>query len=483
MPMPPHSLHPDALISLVPTLRWCIRSARRALYRALCLAPLALMLWSGPSTGQADAATPRRPFPQHVQYAPGSIRPDHRTQNQLDDDVRNLYAAWKSRYLSQAGTTGDGHPRYRVKIGRDSSEATVSEGQGFGMIITALMAGHDTDAQTIFDGLWEFSRDHPSSIDSRLMDFWVEADEGPDPYGDDSAFDGDADMAYALLLAEQQWGNDGRFDYRAQALQVLQGVLESTIGPQSRLPMLGDWVVPDGTPYSQHSPRSSDFMPEHFRSFFAASGSSAWLDVVTASQTAIELAQLGYSPATGLLPDFFEPVSPSDPNLRPASPDFLAGPNDGFYYYNALRVPFRIGVDALLSGDLASRLQARRIGLWARSATSGDPLNLNAGYRLDGSPLPGGGYFTTAFAAPLGVAALLEPAQQAWLNAIYDAVRQSDESYYEDSISLLCLLVMTGNFWSPTAYPDIPIPGLPPAATCLLAALLLAGALHGLGRR
>jgi len=93
------------------------------------------------------------------------------------------------------------------------------------------------------------------------MDFYVEADEGPDPYGDDSAFDGDADMAY--------------------------------------------------------------------------------------------------SPATGLLPDFFEPVSASDPNLRPASPDFLEGPNDGFYYYNALRVPFRIGVDALLAGDHTSRLQAR----------------------------------------------------------------------------------------------------------------------------
>jgi endo-1,4-beta-D-glucanase Y len=344
------------------------------------------------------------------------------------------------------------------------------------MIIAVLMAGHDSEAQTIFDGLWEFSKDHPSSIDSRLMDFYVEADEGPDPYGDDSAFDGDADMAYALLLAEQQWGNEGRFDYRAEVLQVLQGVLESTIGPASQLPMLGDWVVPDGTPYSQYSPRSSDFMPEHFRSFFAASGQPAWLEVVSASQSAVELAQLAYSPVTGLLPDFFESVSASDPNLRPASPDFLEGPNDGFYYYNALRVPFRIGIDALLAGDYTSRLQARRIGLWAQSATAGDPSNLNAGYRLDGSPLPEGNYFTTAFAAPLGVAALLEPAQQSWLNELYDAVRQSDESYYEDSISLLCLLVMTGNYWSPTAYPGTPIPVLPPEASWLLVALLLSSA-------
>jgi len=68
------------------------------------------------------------------------------------------------------------------------------------------------------------------------------------------------------------------------------------------------------------------------------------------------------------------------------------------------------------------------------------------------------------------------PAQQSWLNELYDAVRLSDESYYEDSISLLCLLVMTGNYWSPTAYTGPPIPVLPPGASWLLVALLLSSA-------
>jgi hypothetical protein len=42
------------------------------------------------------------------------------------------------------------------------------------------------------------------------------------------------------------------------------------------------------------------------------------------------------------------------------------------------------------------------------------------------------------------------PTQQAWLNSIYDAVYATHEDYYEDSVTLLCLLVMTGNYWQPS---------------------------------
>jgi hypothetical protein len=41
------------------------------------------------------------------------------------------------------------------------------------------------------------------------------------------------------------------------------------------------------------------------------------------------------------------------------------------------------------------------------------------------------------------------PGQQEWLNAVYDAVYGRHENYYEDTVNLLCLLVMSGNFWSP----------------------------------
>src|SRR5262249_12058842 len=227
-------------------------------------APLLVLFFVGTFGAPALAGPPSHPFPQHTTLAPGTLLPSNHTQTQRDDDVRALYDAWKVRYLAQAGTEADGQPRYRVRMDRTANAVTVSEGQGFGMVIVPLMAGHDAQAQTIFDGLWEFAKDHRSTIDPRLMDWDVPADEGPDSQGDDSAFDGDCDMALGLLLAERQWGNGGRFDYGAEARWVIAGILASTIGPVSRLPMLGDWVDPTGTPYSQYSTRTSDFMLDNF---------------------------------------------------------------------------------------------------------------------------------------------------------------------------------------------------------------------------
>jgi Glycosyl hydrolases family 8 len=127
---------------------------------------------------------------------------------------------------------------------------------------------------------------------------------------------------------------------------------------------------------------------------------------------------------------------------------FLEGPDDGHFYYNAGRDPIRIGTDALLNNDLRSKAQVQKMSLWLESATA-SPEDIKAGYTLGGTPI--GNYFTSFFVAPFGVAAMLEPTQQSWLNNLYDSVYQAHEDYYEDSITLLCLLIMTGNYWNPTS--------------------------------
>jgi endo-1,4-beta-D-glucanase Y len=390
----------------------------------------------------ADAA-PQHPFPVHAVYAPGTIRPAHRSQAQLDADVRAYYDQWKSQFLVAAGPGF-----YRVAFGTSPQQhaKTVSEGQGYGMIIVALMAGHDPDAQNLFDGLWRFARAHPSDIDSDLMGWIVP----PDGSGNDSAFDGDCDMAYALLLADSQWGSGGAINYSAEAKRTIAAVLAATIGPDSRLPMLGDWTDPGGRRYNQYTPRSSDFMLDHFRAFGRATGNPAWTQVVAAVQAVIAHLQGAYSPGTGLLPDFIQPVSRTDHTPRPAKAGFLEGRFDGKYSYNATRDPWRIGTDALLNDDATSHAQARTMSTWVQVAARGNPQRIRAGYSLDGRPLSGSKYFTIVFAAPFGVAAMTEPSQQQWLNDVYDAVRGMHEDYYEDSVTLLCLLVMTRSYWDPT---------------------------------
>ena len=72
---------------------------------------------------QEVVETPReaiaRPFPQHVTYAPNSILPNRRTQEQLDDDVRAYYDYWKANYVAEAGTHANGVTMYRVVLGKD----------------------------------------------------------------------------------------------------------------------------------------------------------------------------------------------------------------------------------------------------------------------------------------------------------------------------------------------------------------------------
>jgi endo-1,4-beta-D-glucanase Y len=397
-------------------------------------------------TREAAAGKPVRPFPQHVAYASGSLLPNHRTQQQLDDDVRAFYDYWKATYLIEAGQTVNSHPLYRVAFGKEQpdKDTTVSEGQGFGMVIVPLMAGYDPEAQIIFDGLWQFARAHPSEVDDRLMDWNVPDTET----GNDSAFDGDADMAYGLLLADSQWGSQGGINYKSDAETLIAGILESTIGPDSRLPMLGDWTDPAGEDYNQYTPRSSDFMLVNFRAYRKATNNPVWDEVATRSLDVMTSIQQNISQTTGLMPDFIV-MTGADHTPKPAPADFLEGPDDGHYSYNAGRVPWRVGSDVLLNNVSASRAIVQKLSLWAEATAQGDPANIRAGYDLAGKPLPDSDYFTTFFVAPLGVAAMTNPDQQNWLNAVYDSVYNQHEDYYEDSVTLLCLLVMTGNFWTP----------------------------------
>lgn len=373
----------------------------------------------------------------------GIIRPNRWTQSELDGHVRTAYDRWKSRYL--VAVSGS---QYRIAFGRSSpnNSATVSEGQGYGLMIVSSMAGYDPAARSICEGLCRFVRAHPSEIEPRLMDWKV-----PDGNGNTSAFDGDADIAYGLLLAASKWGNDGPVAFRSEFDQTLAGIRARTIGPQSNLPMLGDWVQPNGGKHNQYTPRSSDLMPGHFRTWARATGDNFWNGVAAASQAVITTLQSDYSAATGLLPDFIEPQSAQNHRPRPASAGFLEGQNDGNYNYNAGRDPWRIGADAILHGDATSAAQAAKIARWARETTNGKPRAFKSGYYLNGNPLPNSDYFSTFFVAPLGVAAMCDPSLQGWLNDIYAAVIETtDEDYYEESVALLCLLLITGNFKDPT---------------------------------
>ena len=379
-------------------------------------------------------ARPSHPFPSHQNYY-NSILVSEFSQKTVDNHVRRFYDIWKKDFLVKVEKT------YRIASDKKDKHRTVSEGQGYGMMIIAYMAGYDKDAQEIFDGMYLFAQHHPSALHKELMTWQVPAKEKES----DSAFDGDVDIAFALLLADKQWGSQGKINYKEEAKRRIDAIMMYTIGSKSFLPLLGDWVEEDGKKYNQYTTRSSDFMLSHFKTFYAFTKDKRWLNVVNATQKALKDIQTLPQNKTALVSDFLY-YDHKKKHFLPTKRTFLET-EDNSYYYNACRVPWRISVDALLNHDLKSRQIVQDMLYWIYKSTKTKAQNIKSGYRLDGSVI--GDYATTAFIAPFGVAAKSDQNMQKFLDDIYTRIYNKHENYYEDSINLLCLLIISENYWQP----------------------------------
>jgi len=396
-------------------------------------------------TASKISVQPRVPFPAHIHYHQGILQPNHLSKEAQDDLICKAYSHWKKQYLVTVTASNSSEPQYRITAGSKKWSKSFSEGLGYGMMLVTYMSGYDPAAQTIFNGLLRFVNNNPSNINNKLMAYQVPVRLSQR----DSAFDGDADIAFALLLADKQWGSNGLFNYRKEAIKRINALFDSVVGKDSLLPMLGDWVEPDGPKYNQFSVRSSDIIPTHFKLFASVTSNHQWLEVDKRSHAVLEAIQKQYSPISGLVPDFIVNSSDTDSPFKPAPPSYLESKYDGHYFYNAARVPWRLGADALLNGDRSSLAQVKRIAEWAINREKNDPSGIGPGYYLNGNRLNNSSYLSKAFVGPLGVAAMNLENGQVFLNKAFDICAKLKQDYYEDSIGLFCLLLMTGNYWLP----------------------------------
>ncbi|GAA3390376.1 glycosyl hydrolase family 8 [Cryptosporangium minutisporangium] len=364
------------------------------------------------------------------------IRPSA-PQEQVDDAVARFYRDWKASYLRRSCAPGT----FQV-YSPDARYPYVAEGQGYGLVITALMSPSDPEAKATFDGLLTYVLAHPSSKNPDLMA--AEQDSGcNDRAGGDSATDGDMDIAYALLLADRQWGSTGRYNYRDLALRRIQALKSSSVNPSSKLMLLGNWSTA-ADPDLYATTRPSDWMPHYFRAFETATGDPAWSAIRAAHQRAIDGLQSNASPATGLLPDF---ARATGDGIHPVEGQVLEGSNDGDYYFNACRTPWRIGTDALFSGDPQTTRAARKISAWFRTTTGGDPDKIGSGYRMDGTKEQA--FENNAFWAPLAVSAMADPDAQDWLDKLWAKLASNQVkagNYFGDTIQLQVMIVVTGHY-------------------------------------
>ncbi len=417
---------------------------------------------SSPDAG-ADAGRPgpRRPFPQHVTYASGAIRPSHKTQAQLDERVRTLYREWKARYLVDVpgASPRQAYVFYKLENASTGTGGAVScsEGHGYGMVLAAYLAGADASAREDFDALSRFYDGHRSRIEPALMG-WQQVKQGTQIVnnpsgGNDSATDGDLDIAYAFLVADNQWGSGGTIDYRAKGLAMIRGIARGLLATGDKHLRLGDWVTEGDAKYGPAT-RTSDFVLGHLKAFENFDGNLGFSQS-RASTIAIASAQMtsGGGAATGLLPDFMTKASGS---WAPVASGFLEGSHDGDYHYNACRVPWRLGTYELSTGDRALHAGLTNLNAFIRRSANDNPHNVKAGYRV-GSGTPGQSYANyedLSFTAPFLVSAAIDAQNQRWMNALWDTVAEgfptSSDVYFGNSIRMFAVLVASGNWWAPT---------------------------------
>jgi|tagenome__1003787_1003787.scaffolds.fasta_scaffold20789116_1 endo-1,4-beta-D-glucanase Y len=370
----------------------------------------------------------------------------------MDADVRLYYDRWKGTLLRRfTGGALDGE-RYLSAGGNGQVHgwpsgvvaATQSEAHGYAMMIVALMAGHDPEARSIFDSLDRVRKAFPSSADRRLMSWAVPRTGDPALPPQPPATDGDLDIAYALLLAARQWGDS---DHLAATRMALDGIKDSLVttgtGPTFPRLNIGDprWASsapPESRPFLT---RPSDFMVDHLLTFAALTGEPTWSALARA---ALEILVRVSHPATGLVPDFVVD-DPPVPSLTGTADEGLCYAG---YDLNSCRVPWRQAVATAHFGVPGSRAIADRMVRWARSKFDDDPAAMTAVFSLDGEGKRGRG--AAHFTSPMIAAGITDAAHQRWLDRGWDFMKSSNPArYYGGSLTLLCMLLASGNWWRP----------------------------------
>jgi hypothetical protein len=111
-----------------------------------------IALWMGVICfgSHATAQKVLRPFPRHVKYFNGTIKPNPVSQAEMDKQVCDFYRQWKAKFVKSIPKKSESYIWFQ-NIG---NKQCVSEGQGYGMTIVAIMAGYDASAQVTYDNLF-----------------------------------------------------------------------------------------------------------------------------------------------------------------------------------------------------------------------------------------------------------------------------------------------------------------------------------------
>lgn len=284
------------------------------------------------------------------------------------EDAEEAYEDWKAIHLEDCGGGV-----YRVPWENAKLDATVSEGIGYGMLLTVIW-----NDRTAFDGLYNYYK--LGLNDQTGLMHWLRygcdahREETYSQYPDGAAADADLDVAMALIMADCKWG-DG--NYSNEATTVIENIREHMFMQYGEMQVLqpGDssWFDDMGDGCVNYS----YFAPAYYREFarFDASNAQFWNDAAQDSYSLLAMASNG---STGLVRNWGS-ASGSD-----ATPDCHNAYNrSASYGDDAARTPWRIATDYLWNGATEADQWTDRVTAWVNTVGIQNTVQW---YLLDGNP-------------------------------------------------------------------------------------------------
>ncbi len=395
------------------------------------------------TSAPAQAATVTNPFPTHVTYKVG-VMPSA-SQSVRDAAVETEYNSWKATYLVKGCASNE----YYVSTKGDGdapNNGTVSEAQGYGMNIVPLMAGYDASAQTEFAGLWQLVKDHEDA--DGLMQWQLDGKtcKYTDTGTPDGATDGDLDIGYGLILADEQWGG-----YTADAQAWLASFYAHDVAPDGHLKAEDDGPNTDTRP--------SDSMFDHLRAFVAYDPAHDWTKVLQRQEAVFTEFTNGSSPTAGLLSDFVVASNTTSP--KPAPANYQEDQPDNIVGYNSIRVPWHLGTDALENGSSVASVEyglAKEESACLNTLSGGNPANVQPHIKLTCANDNVSNDTQAEEAGDSVGPSAMASGNQAWTDAIWKQMGTNPfgDTYYGETIKMIVYIVMAGDYWNPASTSTAP---------------------------
>jgi endo-1,4-beta-D-glucanase Y len=355
------------------------------------------------------------------------------------------YNQWKSTFVKNGKV-----------IRPENQNDTVSEGIAYGMLIAA-----NFNDKTTFDSLYGTWTAPANKTAGTLMTWCLGSGGGSTgtacATSGGSATDADEDAAFALLQADKIFGGG----YKAAAMQMIKDIWASDIDGGTN----GTLLPKGGSNYGSPSgavTNPSYFAPAYYAAFKAAGDTNNWDGVISAVYKSINTSLAGTN-SNGLYAAWCSGTCGAISKNNDAT--------DVLYQYDSHRIPMRIGLDYCFNGKTdAKTYVAKTTSFFATNANAGkngigrifdvyDPTTSN----IPSSSVMASGNNAASIIGTAAVGAMADGSNTAFINEAYQAVfdlvtrgtldttvttanAKTPYSYFNATVGLMTLLMMTGNF-------------------------------------